>query len=62
VGFSQIKALLPNDLVQFIQCIPIPYTEVMDSFCWGFTGSGDLSTSFATWKANDNLSKEQPIW
>jgi len=35
---------------------------VADSFCWGYTGSGDFSTKSATWKTHDNIATDQPIW
>ena len=59
---SKLRNCLRNDLIQCILSIPLPYTEVVDSFCWGYTGSGDFSTKSATWKAHDNIAKDQPIW
>ena len=53
---------MPNDVIQIIQSIPLPITDVADSFCWGYSGSGDFSTKSATWKAHDNISREQPMW
>ena len=45
---TKLRNCLPNNLVQLIQGIPLPYTEVVDSFCWGYTGSGDFFTKSAT--------------
>jgi len=44
----KLRHFVPNDIVQLIQGIPLPYTDVGDSFCWGYTGSGDFSTKSAT--------------
>jgi len=59
---TKLRSCLPNGLVQLIQGIPLPYTDVADSFCWGYTGSGEFSTKSATWKAHDNINREQAAW
>ena len=50
---NKLRRCVPEDIVQCIQGILIPYTNVEDSFCWGFTGSGDFSTKSATWRAHE---------
>jgi len=32
--------------------VPIPCTQMADTFCWGLFGSGEFSTRSATWKAH----------
>jgi len=59
---NKLRNYVPDDIVQRIQGIPIPYTNVADSFCWGYTGSGEFSTKSATWRAHDNISKDHPVW
>ena len=59
---AKLRNCLPNDLIQRVQSIPLPYTDVAVSFCWGYTGSGDFSTKSATWMTHDNIAREQPIW
>jgi len=33
-----------------------------DSYCWGYTGSGDFTTKSATWRAHDNLKPAHTSW
>jgi len=58
----KLNQVLPSELVQAVQGIPIPSTEVSDSFCWGLTGNGAFSTKSATWKAHEHLSPSSPTW
>ena len=59
---SKLRNYVPNDIVQHIQGIPVPYTDVDDSFCWGCTGSGDFSTKSATWRAHGIIGRDQSAW
>ena len=59
---SKLESLLPSHIRQKIHRIPIPITDVADSFCWGYSGSGGFTTKSATWKAHDNIPKAQPVW
>jgi len=59
---SHLSLYLPSDFIQTIQSIPLPITDVADSFCWGYFGSGAFSTKSATWKAHDNIPRDQPKW
>ena len=59
---NKLRRYVPNDIVQRIRGIPIPYTNVEDSFCWGYTGSGDFSTKSATWRAHENIRRDHPTW
>ena len=58
----KLAQVLPVEIVQAIHGIPIPSTEVPDSFCWGLTGNGEFSTKSATWKAHAHLSTRLPDW
>jgi len=58
----KLSQYVPNDVIQLIQRIPLPITDVADSFCWGYSGSGDFTTKSATWQAHDNISREQSLW
>jgi len=58
----KLRHLVPNDIVQHIQSIPLPYTDVGDSFCWGYPSSGDFSTKSATWRAHENIGRNQADW
>jgi len=59
---AKLSHYVPNDVIQLIQRIPLPITNVADSFCWGYSGSGEFTTKSATWQAYDNISREQPLW
>jgi len=48
-------------IVQKIIGIPIPISDIKDSFCWGFSSSGSFTTKSATWLAQGNL-QEDPPW
>ena len=58
---AKLSHYVPNDIIQFIQKIPLPITDVVDFFCWGYSGSGNFTTKSAMWKAHDNISREQPM-
>ena len=58
----KLNQMLPSELVQAVQGIPIPSTEVSDSFCWGLTGNGAFSTKSATWKAHEHLPPCSTPW
>ena len=45
---SKLSHYLRNDIIQLIQSIPLPITNVADSFCWGYSGNGEFSTKTAT--------------
>ena len=59
---SKLRHYVPHGVLQQIQGIPLPYTDVEDSFCWGHTGSGIFSTKSATWRAHENIDRNQPDW
>ena len=59
---SKLSQHVPNDVIKLIQSIPIPVTDIADSFCWGYAGNGVFSTKTATWKAHDNIDRAQPKW
>jgi len=46
-------------VIQKIIGIALPITETLDSFCWGFNGSGEFTTKSATWLAHDPKIFEQ---
>jgi len=58
----KLRDYVSTDIVQLIQSIPLPYTDVSDSFCWGYTGSGDFSTKSATWRAHEYIGRNQADW
>jgi len=58
----KLSNYIPNDIVKQIQGIPVPYTDVDDSFCWGYTGSGDFSIKSATWRAHGIIGRDQTAW
>jgi len=58
----KLSQYVPNDVIQLIQRILLPLTDVADSFCWGYSGSGEFTTKSATSKAHDILSKEPSFW
>jgi len=59
---TKLRNYLSTDLIQRIHSIPIPHSDVADSFCWGFTGSGEFFTKSATWKAHDIIGRDQSTW
>ena len=59
---AKLQQYLPADLIQQIHSIPLPCSNVTDSFCWGFTGSGEFSVKSATWKAHEGLAHNPPPW
>ena len=42
--------------------IPLPVSDIEDSFCWGFSGSGTFSVKSATWLAHDHVEHTTPAW
>ena len=59
---AKLSQVLPQHLVKHVLAVPIPMTNMEDSFCWGFTGSGDFTTKSATWRAHDNIKPDQESW
>jgi len=59
---TKLSQYLPNDVIQLVLSIPLPITDVTDSFCWGYSSSSDFYTKSTTWKAHDNISRDQPRW
>jgi len=59
---GKLSQVLPPNLVSIVQGIPIPSTDVPDSFCWGLTGSGNFSTKSATWQAHEHVSTNPHAW
>ena len=59
---AKLSQYVPSTIIQSIQSIPLPITTVADSFCWGYSGSGEFSTKTATWRAHDNIPRNQPKW
>jgi len=59
---TKLSQILLQHLVRLVLAVPIPLTNMEDSFCWGFTGSGDFTTKFATWRAHDNITHDQESW
>jgi len=49
-------------IVQKIIGIPIPFTEVKDSFCWGLNSSSSFSTKTTTWLGHGSHLLEDPPW
>jgi len=50
-----------QDIVQKITGIPIPISDIKDSFCWGLSSSGAFTTNSATWLAHGQF-QEDPPW
>ena len=48
-----------QDIVHKIFGIPIPISDIEDSFCWGLSITGIFTTNSATWLAHSKL-KEEP--
>ena len=44
-----------QDIVHKIIGIPIPISNIKDSFCWGLSTSGVFVTNSATWLAHGQL-------
>ena len=65
---SKLHSYLRNPaLVQKILGLPIPLTDIKDSFCWGLSTSGAFTTKTASWLAhghvhNDALWPYKGIW
>jgi len=59
---AKLSHYVPNSVIQLIQRIPLPITNVVDSFGWGYSGSGEFTTKSATWQAHDHISRDQPLW
>jgi len=58
----KLNQYVPSEVIQMIQGIPLPTTNVADSFCWGYSSSGNFTTKSATWIAHDNIPRGQPKW
>jgi len=59
---TKLSQIVPSHVIQLIHRIPIPLTDVPDSFCWGYSGSGDFTTKSATWQAHGCISRDKPLW
>jgi len=59
---AKLSQVLPQHLVKLVLAVPIPLTNMEDTFCWGFTGSGDFTTKSATCRAHDNIKHDQESW
>ena len=59
---AKLSQVLPHHLVKLVLAVPIPLTNMEDSFCWGSTGSGDFTTKSATWRAHENIKPDQEPW
>ena len=59
---AKLSQVLPQHLVKLVLAVPIPVTDMEDSFCWGFTGSGDFTIKSATWQAHENLKTVPESW
>ena len=42
--------------------IPLPHFDMDNSFCWGFTGSGDFNIKSATWLAHAHVDHWASTW
>ena len=51
-----------DDIIEKILGIPLPQFPTEDSFCWGFTGTGQFSMKTATWATHDSFQVEVPKW
>ena len=51
-----------ENIVQKIIGIPLPFSEMADSFRWAPTGSGEFSTKTATWMAHNSFHTKDPKW
>ena len=59
----KIRSLISQDhIIQKIIGIPLPHTEVEESFCWGFTGSEQFTMKSATWAAHKNFDFNDAKW
>ena len=59
---AKLSQVLPQHLVKLVLAVPIPLTNMNDSFCWGFTGSGDFTVKSATWRAHETIKPGQESW
>jgi len=59
---AKLSQVLPQHLVKLVLAVPIPTTNMDDSFCWGFTGSGDFTVKSATWQAHETIKPAQESW
>ena len=51
-----------QSIVRKITEIPIPITDIKDSYCWGLNSTGIFSTKSATWLAQDQKLSEGRPW
>ena len=49
-------------VVQKVLGVPLPVSDIEDSFCWGFSGSGNFSVKSATWLAHVHVEPGTPPW
>jgi len=51
-----------HSIVLKIIRIPIPITEIKDSYCWGLNSTGTFTTRSATWLAHDQQFFQKQPW
>jgi len=62
-NIPKLRSVIPDEQVlQKVIGIPLSITDVEDSFCWGFSGSGTFSVKSATWLAHSHIAHPAPIW
>ena len=56
------RVISDEQVLQKVIGIPLPISDVEDSFCWGFSGSGTFSVKSATWLAHGHDEHPTPTW
>jgi len=54
---AKLANFLPHRLVQKISAMPLPFNDVLDSFCWGFLRNGDFARKSVTWIVHELVTK-----
>ena len=61
-NFAKLRTYIHDpDILNRIRGIPIPLSDISDSYFWGGSGSGSFTTQSATWLAH-NIDPKGPLW
>jgi len=59
----KLRSVISDEQVlQKVLGIPLPTSTVEDSFCWGFSGTGNFSVKSATWLAHGPAEHSTSTW
>jgi len=58
----KLQGLVTHYCIQAILATPTPSNSILDSICWGLSGSGQFTTKSATWAAHGLELRQSQSW